>query len=106
MQIRANWEPRKQRIEIYVTDEMGGSYLYAEPVVMTPTKERFEYREPCMIVDDAKEFQSLFDDLWSLGLRPSAGPDEYKAQLKTMKDHLNDMRALVFKKPVEREDLK
>ena len=102
MNIRASWEPRHQRLCLYVTDEVNGNWLYAEPVVMTPAKERFEYREPCMIVDDKKELQNLFDDLWFMGLRPSVRSDEYKAQLNTMRNHLNDMRTLVFKK---REDL-
>ena len=107
MEIKATWEPRHQRIGLYVTDEIGGKWLYAEPVVMTPSKERFEYRDPCMMIDDKKELQGLFDDLWSMGLRPSVRPDEYKAQLGSMRDHLNDMRAIVFKSGfVKREDLK
>lgn len=107
MQIRATWEPRLQRIGLYVTDEIGGKHLYSEPVVMTQRKERFEYREPCIVIEDKKELQSLFDDLWSMGLRPSEGTDEYKAQLGSMRDHLNDTRAIVFKSGfTKRDDLK
>lgn len=100
--IRTHYEPRYHRIGLYITNEINGKLSFAEPIKMSPIKERFEYREPCMEIEDKKELQSLFDDLWSMGLRPSARPDEYKAQLHTMNNHLNDMRTLVFK---ERNDL-
>ncbi len=39
--------------------------------------------------------QSLMDALWSCGLRPSEGQGS-AGQLAAVKDHLNDMRRLVF----------
>ncbi len=107
MNIRAFWEPRYQRISLYATDEIGGKFLHAEPVKMSSSEERFEYRKPCFEIGDKKELQDLLDDLWSLGLRPSERPDEYKAQLGSMRDHLNDMRAIVFKSGfIKRDNLK
>jgi hypothetical protein len=64
---------------------------------------QYEAASPVAKIEDSKHLQDLIDDLWSLGLRPSARADEYKAQLDSTRDHLNDMRALVFKG--KREDL-
>jgi len=99
MRVNAVWEPRRQRVGVWVYDDNH----YAKPVVMEPKTDRFMSVEPCMVFDDKKELQSLMDDLWCMGLRPSARSDEYKAQLNTMRNHLNDMRALVFKD--KRKDL-
>lgn len=103
VRINAYWEPRYQRVGLYAMRSDGELGHKAEPIIWTPKKDRFEYVEPCMTFDDPKELQELMDSMWCMGLRPSARSDEYKAQLGTMKDHLNDMRALVFKD--KREDL-
>jgi len=101
IRINAYWEPRYQKVGLYVI----GHESKAEPITMSPMKERFESIEPCLQFDDPKELQELMDSLWCMGLRPSARSDEYKAQLNTMRNHLNDMRALVFTKN-KREELK
>ena len=41
--------------------------------------------------------QKLMDQLWDCGLRPSEGTGSAGA-IKAVQDHLNDMRAIVFKK--------
>lgn len=46
------------------------------------------------------EAQALMDQLWDCGLRPSKGSGSAGALLATQK-HLNDMRALVFKREGE-----
>lgn len=102
MKIRAAYEPSWQRVGLYFTSNEGGKRYKVEPLILSETKQ-FEILEPAVSVDDKLELQDLIDDLWSMGLRPSARADEYKAQLSTMRDHLNDMRTLVFKK---RDDLK
>lgn len=102
MNINIVWEPQHQRFGLYVTGSKNGKAFKALPVEFTGT-ERFEYVEPCVIFESKTELQGLMDDLWSSGLRPSARSDEYKAQLGSMRDHLNDMRAIVFK---TRDDLK
>ena len=101
LRIIAHWEPRYQQVGLFIT----GDKTKAEPITMSPMKERFESIEPCLQFDDPKELQELMDSLWCMGLRPSARSDEYKAQLNTMRNHLNDMRALVFTKN-KREELK
>ncbi len=102
MNINIIWEPQYQRYGLYVTGSKDGKAFKALPVEFTGT-ERYEHIEPCITIDSKTELQELMDDLWSSGLRPSARANEYKAQLGSMRDHLNDMRTLVFKK---REDLK
>ena len=101
MKIRACYEPMFNRVGLYFMAVKGNDRYKVEPLVLTKT-ERFESVSPTVSVEDKRELQDLMDDLWSMGLRPSARSDEYKAQLSTMKNHLNDMRTLVFKK---REDL-
>ena len=106
MNINVTWEPQHQRFGLYVTGEKDGKPFKALPVEFTGT-ERYESIEPCITIDNKTELQGLMDDLWSSGLRPSARSDEYKAQLGSMRDHLNDMRAIVFKSGfIKREDLK
>lgn len=97
MKIRLHYEPSSCWYGLYIFDDDGA----AKPVEMI-SRDRFESRPSCVNFDDKQELQDLIDDLWSIGLRPSARPDEYKAQLHTMNNHLNDMRTLVFK---ERNDL-
>jgi len=101
MSINIIWEPQHQRFGLYITKSDGAQKVKAMPVKYEKT-ERFEYVKPCVTIENKTELQELMDDLWSIGLRPSARSDEYKAQLKTMNNHLNDMRTLVFK---ERKDL-
>lgn len=98
---------------LYIFDENERTIAIPEPLKLkTMPKEDAEgipMRPVCMF-KRLEEFQQLFDDLWVLGMRPSARSDEYKAQLETMKHHLNDMRAIVFKtknsEHRERPDLK
>ena len=87
---------------LFIADKTGNIHCNAQPIVFEKTDTNC-YTPSCVRFDRKEEFQDLFDDLWSMGLRPSARSDEYKAQLETMKDHLNDMRAIVFKE--KRNDL-
>ena len=90
------------RIGMYVSDS-DGKKAWAITKPRRDEISNFETFEPLLSIDTKEELQELFDDLWILGIRPSARSDEYKAQLESVKDHLNDMRALVFKD--KREDL-
>ena len=92
MEIRASYEPMNQRIGLYILE----GDRHAEPLVLIKHGPH-EHIGPTVSIDNKGQLQTLFDDLWCLGLRPSARSDEYKAQLESVKDHLNDMRCLVFK---------
>lgn len=97
--LRAGYAPMSFDIALYAS---GGTRDYrwtAKPLSVEKRvdKDRHLPHEPFIVLEDAKQLQDMFDDLWRLGLRPSARSDEYKAQLETMRGHLDDMRALVFK---------
>jgi hypothetical protein len=99
--LQAIYEPAFQRVGIYgVVD--GAKIM---PVTIQE-KEKFETIEPFLTFDDKSDLQGLIDDLWMMGLRPSSRSDEYKAQLETMENHLNDMRCLVFSKQVNKPSKK
>ena len=81
---------------LFIADRTGDRHGNAEPIIFKQSESQ-TYTPSCAKFERKEDFQDLLDDLWSMGLRPSARSDEYKAQLETMKDHLNDMRAIVFK---------
>ena len=103
MKIRMRDDPEYGDYGVWIMDGSGENRVNGEPIVMKPI-ERNLAAMPVLRLDDEQSLQDLLDDLWSIGLRPSARADEYKAQLDSTRDHLNDMRALVFKG--KREDLK
>ena len=97
MNIRIWNDPYNMRFSLRIYDRLDNEKVcVAEPIVMKEV-DRFASTEPTISFDRKEELQDLLDDLWLLGLRPSARSDEYKAQLESVKDHLNDMRQLVFK---------
>ena len=101
MRMRAMWNPFDGMYSLFFTDKNGGKRAVARRLVFD-TSEDHTLMQPTASIESKEGFQELFDDLWNMGLRPSARSDEYKAQLATMNNHLNDMRTLVFKK---RDDL-
>jgi hypothetical protein len=103
MNIRMRYDPEYGNYGLWIMDGSGESRVNGEPITMRPIGQ-YEAALPVAKIEDIKCLQDLIDDLWYLGLRPSARADEYKAQLDSTRDHLNDMRALVFKG--KREDLK
>jgi len=61
-----------------------------------------EHKEPGLIVEptlriDMDAGQTLMDDLWNAGLRPTEGAGSAGSLLATEK-HLSDMRKIAFKK--------
>lgn len=51
--------------------------------------------QPYDIIDPPKLYQSIFDALWKGGMRPT-GFQDIENETKAIKNHLNDMRRLVF----------
>ncbi len=97
--IRAVANPMKGfGVDLYITEGNRRYLAVAGPILMErKERESFDQIEPCITFDRQDDMQDLMDDLWRMGLRPSARSDEYKAQLESVTGHLNDMRALVFK---------
>jgi hypothetical protein len=90
LEVRATSAPWHRGIEFLV---MQGDYV-AEPLVMKAMTVCVS--DPTFTLDKDKA-QTLMDDLWQAGLRPTEGSGSAGALAATQR-HLEDMRTLVFKK--------
>ena len=88
--IRAQSAPWRNGVEIKVSDEDGkgvGTLVYKKTSPIEKT-------EPTTTIDiDAA--QTLMDDLWNAGLRPTEGTGSAGA-LRSTHNHLEDMRKIAF----------
>lgn len=90
MKIRVRREDWSAGIGFVIQD--GSSYS---------TEIKMELHDKGMHVDSVgrmtnEEAQSLIDELWDCGLRPTEGKGS-AGSLKATENHLNDMRKIVFK---------
>lgn len=90
--LHANLSPWSQSVE----------FLLATPDAVAEINwKKVEHDPGCVPVPsfslDFRQAQSLMDQLWQCGLRPSEGTGSAGALAATQK-HLEDMRTLVFKK--------
>lgn len=95
LKVRAHAAPWYNGVEFLI---MQGK-AYGTHVVMktrTPAEEGYQL-EPTFRLEMA-EAQLLIDDLWNAGLRPTEGHGSAGA-FAAVKNHLEDMRALVFSTP-------
>lgn len=97
---RDPWDPFGMiRIMIGGRDE-GGRIIRMEPVTFRafPEDEAIAYAEErsAGLTIQKETAQSLMDQLWNLGIRPTEGHGS-TGQLAATEAHLADMRALVFK---------
>lgn len=94
LKIRATREIWNDSIALYlgIKNEIG-SISIAEQIMFkeSPT---YMVSEPCLRMR-LEEAQRLMDELWDCGLRPSEGTGSAGA-LSATKNHLEDMRKLVF----------
>ena len=84
-----------QKLYIFVTD--GEHRSIAKPLELEPVTDGI-YIEPTLRLpyrDDAF-LQSLVDQAWDMGIRPRHAKDG-KPEVEALKNHLEDMRSLVFK---------
>ena len=77
--------------------EAPGRVAYAQPVVMETVdiEDAGLIRDPFMVLGRSAA-QSLIDELWACGFRPSDGTGS-AGQLKATENHLEDMRRITFK---------
>lgn len=91
--IRVNSEPWHRGVEFLITKREGQKFLAAK-------LEFIEVNEACTIDPSGRlntgDAQTLMDDLWRAGLRPTEGAGSAGALAATQR-HLEDMRMLVFK---------
>lgn len=97
LRIRAVNAPWYAGIEILISEHPNQHRPYAVATEMvfrqvTPG----EFIKPTCVLD-MQDAQQLIDELWQCGLRPSQAQASAGALSATQK-HLDDMRALVFKK--------
>ncbi len=92
--IRAHAAPWNQSIDILVISRREtGQPFTAARLTFEPVDE-FTHIEPTASLDH-KDAQTLMDDLWQAGLRPTEGTGSAGAFAAQGK-HLEDMRRLVF----------
>jgi hypothetical protein len=91
IEIKAGTRPWSDAIEIYILDKTDNQLRSARNVVMEPV-ERGQWIEPSLnITKDAA--QSLMDQLWNCGLRPTEGSGS-AGSLAATERHLRDMQAI------------
>lgn len=92
-QIRAQSAPWRSAVEIFIGDQDGKTRV--KEIVL----ERLDAHiaSPPSWVIDNEVAQTLMDDLWHCGLRPTEGAGTAGAMRATER-HLEDMRKLVFDK--------
>jgi hypothetical protein len=86
------WSPHMQVLISHNQPRNGGIFV-AEPLTFRPL-ESFEIPEPQLDLNDS-EAQSLMDQLWQCGIRPTEGTGSAGAMAATQ-SHLADLRRLVF----------
>lgn len=87
--VRAEAAPWKRGVELLIRD---GRHV-VKAMEMVEVKDG-ELIQPSLEIS-IMAAQTLMDDLWHSGLRPSEGSGSV-GQLKATQDHLKDMRRLVF----------
>jgi hypothetical protein len=94
--VRSHWEPFSDQRRVLIVDlQRDGSRAYAKPLVFEKAEPGSYVREAT--IEDGDEFlQAVLNHAWEIGLRP-AGFNDTTQQVAAIKDHLSDMRALVFK---------
>lgn len=90
--IRAQSAPWRRGVEFYIESE--DKKRRVKQVVFETVEEGMAYEPSFILSLDAA--QTLIDDLWHAGLRPTEGTGSAGA-LRAVERHLEDMRTLVFK---------
>ena len=105
LKIRAHGAPwMGDKIAFHGFEEIPGSSKIARvnPLTLTRIDEKFDEgipHDPMCYLSRSAAIE-LMDSLWNCGVRPSNGEGNV-GQIGAMKDHLNDMRRLVFKEKGE-----
>jgi hypothetical protein len=95
-QIRAQSAPWWQGIEVVVYQRLPDSQLYVVKNIEMETQDVGLVVDPTFRLS-RQQAQTLMDDLWVSGLRPTEGQGSAGSLSATQK-HLDDMRKIVAKK--------
>ncbi len=91
-EIRCHLSPWSNQVDLLIFDRsIDGAAAVAEPLVMR-TVRGLEHVSPTLSIDK-QAAQSLMDQLWNCGLRPSEGSGSAGALAATER-HLTDMRSI------------
>jgi hypothetical protein len=93
--IRAHASPWNQGVELLILSPRGDGV--ALPIQFEPIENPAVRLESTLSIA-REQAQTLMDDLWNAGLRPTEGTGSAGALAATQR-HLEDMRTLVFRKP-------
>ncbi len=91
--IRVARRPWSHGLEVLISYSGGGKIFVAESLTFRPL-ELAESVEPQLELNDS-EAQSLMDQLWQCGIRPTEGTGSAGAMAATQA-HLADLRRLIF----------
>lgn len=96
----AEWDWMSQVVAVrllHYHGQGGRAVSIGKPIEMEPISHA--RRSPPTLELKSQDAQSLMDTLWHCGFRPTEGTGSAGALAATQK-HLDDMRALVFNKPL------
>jgi len=93
--IRAQSAPWRNAVELYIATE--DKKTRVKEVILERVEDVGMAYEPSFYLS-TEAAQTLMDDLWQAGLRPTEGTGSAGA-LRAVERHLEDMRTLVFKSP-------
>jgi len=85
--------PWRRGIEFLAFDSISRGYGKSIEFEKIPEGQRPEESTFCLSYENA---QTLMDDLWTCGLRPTEGTGS-AGSLKATQDHLEDMRKIAFR---------
>lgn len=88
---------REISISFLVDDSDGRTYFLVDGI-MRPAETLGSMHQRPPIALSFEDAQSLMDDLWNSGVRPTDA-EKTDSTLKATEMHLNDLRALVFEDP-------
>jgi hypothetical protein len=91
--IRAQSSPWRSSVELYIATE--DKKTRVKEVILERVEDVGMAYEPSFYLS-TEAAQTLMDDLWQAGLRPTEGTGSAGA-LRAVERHLEDMRRLVFK---------
>jgi hypothetical protein len=91
--IRVAKGPWNAGLQVLISESKDGRMYVAEPITVRPL-ESDELLEPQFELNDS-EAQSLMDQLWQCGIRPTEGTGSAGAMAATQ-SHLADLRRLIF----------
>ena len=91
------WLGLKFRVAILDVDRANKTVALLENFTMRTVDTDGAVENTRLLEIESEQCQKLIDELWDCGFRPSEGSGS-AGQLESVKRHLEDMRAIAFKK--------